>query len=78
MLVAYLPSRLTLKVRLDRLSGQALRGFWFDPRTGVSTAIGTFPREGVRAFPPPADGDWLLVLDDASKDRPVPGTAAAP
>ena len=77
-LVAYVPSRLTLKVRLDRLSGPALRGFWFDPRTGTATAIGTFPREGVRSFQPPRDGDWLLVLDDASKGRPAPGAAAAP
>jgi hypothetical protein len=77
-LVAYLPARLTLKVRLDRLCGPALRGFWFDPRTGASTAIGEFPREGVRSFPPPADGDWLLVIDDASKKRPTPGTAATP
>jgi hypothetical protein len=76
LLVAYLPSRLTLTVRLDRLSGPELRGHWFDPRTGTATSIGTMPRAGVRAFSPPADGDWLLVLDDASKDRPAPGAAA--
>ena len=51
-LVAYLPSRLTLKVRSRPALRPALRGFWFDPRTGASTAIGAFPREGVRAFPP--------------------------
>jgi len=72
-LVAYLPSRLTLKVRLPRLSGEALRGFWFDPRTGAATPIGTFPRDGVRPFQPPADGDWLLVLADASRARPALG-----
>jgi len=72
-LVAYLPSRLTLEVRLDRLSGKAVRGYWCDPRTGAATAIGPFPREGVRAFQPPAEGDWLLVLDDAVLDRPAPG-----
>jgi hypothetical protein len=66
-LVAYLPSRLTLKVRMDRLAGTALRGSWFEPRTGEATTIGPFPREGVRSFQPPADGDWLLVLEDASK-----------
>ena len=76
-LVAYLPSRLTLQVRLERLSGPAIRGFWLDPRQGASIDIGTFPREGVRAFQPPADGDWLLVLDDASKGASAPAAPAA-
>ena len=40
--------------------------------------IGTFAREGVRSFQPPADGDWLLVLDDASKNRPAPAAPAHP
>lgn len=72
-LVAYLPSRLTLRVRLDRLSGPAVRGYWCDPRRGTALEMGPFPRAGVRAFQPPTEGDWLLVLDDASLGRKAPG-----
>ena len=44
---------------------------------GSSTVIGEFPNTGVREFLPPDKGgmlDWVLVLDDASKDYPAPGT----
>jgi hypothetical protein len=58
-LVAYLPSRRTIRVALGELRGPALAGFWFDPRTGT--------------FEPPAAGDWVLVLDDATRGRPAPG-----
>jgi hypothetical protein len=40
--------------------------------------IGTFPNGGEREFIPPSKGemlDWVLVLDDASKNYPEPGTA---
>jgi hypothetical protein len=73
-LVAYLPSRRTIRVALGELRGPSLAGFWFDPRTGASTAIPPCPRTGTRAFEPPAEGDWVLVLDDASRGRPAPGT----
>ena len=51
--------------------------WWFNPRTGTATAIGTFTNEGERAFTPPDRGemlDWVLVLDDESKKYPPPGT----
>jgi hypothetical protein len=71
LLVAYLPSRLTLTVRLDRLSGASIRGSWFSPQTGKTTAIDAVPREGVRPFQPPGDGDWVLVLEDAARRAPA-------
>ena len=45
--------------------------------TGGATAIGTFPNTGERAFTPPDAGemlDWVLVLDDAARGYPAPGT----
>jgi len=72
-LLAYLPARRTIRVDLGQLSGAELVGFWFDPRSGASTPIPAFRREGTRAFEPPGDGDWLLVLDDAAARRPAPG-----
>jgi hypothetical protein len=72
VLMAYLPSRRAIRVAVGRLSGTRLNGFWFDPRTGASTPIPPFPRERARSFEPPADGDWVLVLDDAARKRPAP------
>ncbi len=77
-LIAYLPSARALKVAVERLSGTRLRGFWYDPRTGTSTEIPPFAREALRALAPPADGDWVLVLDDAAKNREAPGVVAQP
>jgi hypothetical protein len=50
--------------------------WWFNPRTGAATAIGSFPNTGERQFAPPDKGemlDWVLVLDDESKHYPAPG-----
>ena len=52
--------------------------WWFDPRTGSATEIGTFPNEGSRNFTPPSRGtdqDWVLVLDDVTRSFPPPGAA---
>ncbi|HVI98384.1 MAG TPA: glycoside hydrolase family 140 protein [Sphingomonas sp.] len=61
-------------VRLGVISGKTVRAQWFDPRTGATQAIGTFPNTGVRQFDPPGDpapgNDWALVLDDEAVARP--------
>ena len=43
------------------------------PRSGRVTEAGEFPTAGMREFTPPAEGDWVLVLDDASQKLPPPG-----
>jgi Protein of unknown function (DUF4038)/Putative collagen-binding domain of a collagenase/PA14 domain len=63
-------------VRLDKLSGAKVRAWWYDPRTGKATLIGEFDGTGQRKFTPPTSGknnDWVLVVDDASKNFPAPG-----
>jgi len=65
-------------VRMDKLSGRTVRACWYDPRTGKATPIGEFPASSQRRFDPPSNGpgsDWVLVLDDAAKDYPLPGAA---
>jgi hypothetical protein len=64
-------------VDLTKLSGQKLRGWWYDPRTGKAEALGEWPREGSREFTPPSGGegkDWVLVLDDSSRGFAPPGS----
>jgi hypothetical protein len=67
---------------MGKISGQSVKGYWYNPRSGTNMAAGTYPNSGVRDFVPPSQGfgsDWVLVLDDAAKTFPLPGqTAGAP
>jgi hypothetical protein len=74
--MVYAPVGRRFKVRLDTINGAKVKAWWFNPRNGEATAIGTFENKGGREFRPPDKGemlDWVLVLDDASKKYPVPG-----
>jgi hypothetical protein len=56
-------------VNLEKLSGKRLNAWWFDPRTGQVTSIGTVDQAPQQSFTSPTTGnDWVLVLDDAEKD----------
>jgi uncharacterized protein DUF4038/collagenase-like protein with putative collagen-binding domain len=75
--MAYAPVGRPFKIRMDKISGNKARTWWFDPRNGTAKMIGTFPCSGEREFMPPNKGellDWVLVLDDASKNYPAPGS----
>ena len=66
-------------VNLGKISGAKVNAFWFNPRTGTSTLIGLLENTGTREFTCPAQGfgsDWVLVLDDAAKNFPAPGSPA--
>jgi hypothetical protein len=36
--------------------------------------LGELTDKNRRAFEPPADGDWMLLLDDATKKYPASGS----
>lgn len=74
--LVYLPLSKPVRVRLDKLSGHRIRAWWFDPRTGQAELIGEFARSSEHEFKPPTNGetDWVLVLDDAHRDFPPPGS----
>jgi hypothetical protein len=75
--MVYSPAGRSFRVRTDWASGDKLVAWWFDPRTGKAARIGEFPKGGELRFQPPDPGeavDWVLVLDDASKGFPPPGT----
>jgi len=74
--MVYNPSGRPFKVRMDVIRGPQVKAWWFDPRQGSATAIGTFEDVGQRQFTPPTPGealDWVLVLDDAAKGYGEPG-----
>ena len=74
----YAPTGKAFTVRMGRIRGKSVKAQWYDPRDGTCRAIGVFPNSGVQRFTPPTSGpetDWVLVMDDAAKDFPVPGTS---
>jgi len=73
LVMAYLPSSRTFTVDMTKISGKAVKAWWFNPRSGKSTAAGEFSTAGKRQFTPPEEGDWVFVLDDASAKLGAPG-----
>jgi len=74
--MVYAPISRAFTVRMDVIQGAKVRAWWYNPRDGEATAIGEFANTGERQFQPPDKGemlDWVLVLDDASRDFPPPG-----
>lgn len=74
--MVYAPVGRTFRVRMDAIKGDKVAAWWFNPRDGGATRIGTFPNTGERAFTPPDKGedrDWVLVLDDEAKGYGTPG-----
>lgn len=72
--LAYLPFGHVVVVKTSRITGDSVRALWFDPRTGAFTQAGTHVKRDIREFAPPSmgdDDDWVLVLEDASKDFPI-------
>ena len=76
--MVYAPIGRPFSVRMDKIRGEKVKAWWFNPRTGRATSIGEFPNTGTRKFTPPDAGehlDWVLVLDDAARGYPAPGQA---
>jgi hypothetical protein len=72
----YSPNGRSFSVKLGVISGDKLKAWWFNPRTGFAREIEAIPNQGTREFVCPSEGfgsDWVLVLDDASKGFGVPG-----
>jgi hypothetical protein len=72
----YAPVGRKFSVHMDKISGVQVKAWWFNPRDGSSKEIGLFENKGEREFTPPDYGemiDWILVLDDSSRNFPPPG-----
>jgi len=68
--IVYTPVSTTLIVNMAKFSASSVTATWYDPTTGTSTVIGSFPNIGSQNFTTPpgthTDGtganDWVLVL----------------
>jgi hypothetical protein len=75
--MVYVPIGRKFSVRMDVIKGKEIIAWWFNPRNGKATKIGKYPNTGIQTFISPEPGentDWILVLDDAAKKYPAPGT----
>ncbi|WP_394993268.1 glycoside hydrolase family 140 protein [Emticicia sp.] len=60
-----------MTVNLGKITGFQLSASWFNPRNGEMKDAGKLENKGTKQFTPPTSGygqDWVLVLDDASKN----------
>jgi len=75
--MVYTPAGRPFSVWMDAIAGPEVKAWWYNPRNGTARDIGTFANTGARQFTPPDPGemlDWVLVLDDATKNYPAPGS----
>jgi len=77
-LMAYTFTGSPFHLKMGRISGKTLRGWWSNPRNGEASDIGLLENTGVREFHPPGapshGSDWVLVLDDVRRGFSKPGT----
>jgi hypothetical protein len=75
--MVYAPVGRAFTVRMTVIKGSRVRAWWFNPRDGHAMSAGTYPNTGIQEFTPPNPGemlDWVLVLDDESRQFLPPGT----
>jgi hypothetical protein len=66
----------SFSVNMGKLTGTRLCASWYNPSNGSVTAIGVFNNTGTVKFIPPGKrqngSDWVLILDDISKNYSLP------
>ncbi|MGE6203872.1 glycoside hydrolase family 140 protein [Guptibacillus hwajinpoensis] len=71
----YSPYGGTVSINMNKISGGSVKAQWYNPRNGSITLIGIYTNTGTRNFTAPSSGrgnDWILILDDNSKNFPTP------
>jgi hypothetical protein len=74
-MMVYLPYGKKITINTSKIKAATLRGWWFNPRDGRTVSIGIFDNKGEKEMAPHSEGrgsDWVLVIDDASKNYPDP------
>jgi len=74
--MVFLQANMSVTLNTGKLSGTTLKTWWYNPSTGVATKGDDIPKAATHQFTLPAgdqNHDWVLVLDDASKNYPPPG-----
>jgi Protein of unknown function (DUF4038)/Domain of unknown function (DUF5060)/Putative collagen-binding domain of a collagenase len=66
--VVYAPAGGEVELKLDRFA-QPVTAEWFDPATGVRTALGRMANQGTKKFKVAGKGDRVLVLRQRGESR---------
>lgn len=73
----YCPVGHAFTVDMKVIKGTKVKAWWYNPRNGETTLFDTFDNvQDERTFISPDKGeltDWILVLDNAALNYPVPG-----
>jgi hypothetical protein len=72
--ISYIPTQRRVTINMTKISDPQANAWWFNPRAGTSTRIGTFGTTGPQDFTPPDQNDWVLVIDGAALNLAAPGT----
>jgi hypothetical protein len=74
----YTPSSKPFSVDLRKLQAADIQAWWYNTRNGEAIKLERFRNTGnAKEFVPPELGemrDWVLILDDAAKNYPPPGS----
>ena len=68
-------------VNMGKISGETVKCWWFNPRSGDTAPAGDLENKGTHDFVAPSEGfgsDWVLILDDASKGYKPPVRTGPP
>lgn len=79
----YIPhEQRSVKVKVSALSGEKFHAWWYSPRDGkvydqngniIDKPFNTIDKMDTTFNPPPQKSDWVLILDDVSKNYGIPG-----
>jgi len=74
-IMVYIPdSNHTVTINTAKIPGDTLNIWKYNPRNGVAELIDTRTNSGTYVWTTPPNGpDWVLVIDDVSKNYPPPG-----
>lgn len=74
-MMAYLPYGNKVNISTAKIKGAKITAWLFNPRDGQTLSLGTLDNKGTFEYTPHSVGrgsDWVLVIDDASKNYPNP------
>lgn len=72
----YLPVGKTISIKMQFMTSNNVIAWWFNPKDASVHKIGVLRRSPLMLFTPPTTGignDWVLVIDDATKQFKEPG-----
>ena len=76
-LFAYTPFGSEFTIEIDKIQGDTVRLWWFNPRIGTSIPMGELKKEKYYQADPPSDekrgNDWVLIIENAALGLPAPG-----